>query len=82
MISLAGASPNTGEARRPPRWGSTHTYRTDGTSDCYWERLSDLTGELTAILANDGAVGQAYVELLPTDVGVATQGSGTRSRVG
>jgi hypothetical protein len=43
-------------------------YRTDGTGDCYWERLSDLTGDLDAILANDRSVGQVYVDVLPTDV--------------
>jgi hypothetical protein len=58
------------------------TYRADGTSDCYWKRLSDLTGDLDAILANDNAVGQVYVEVLPTDAAFSTEGCGTWSRIG
>jgi hypothetical protein len=56
-------------------------YRADGTSDCYWKRLSDLSGDLDAILANDNAVGQVYVEVLPTDAAFSTEGCGTWSRI-
>jgi hypothetical protein len=37
-------------------------------SFCYWARLSDASGSLDAILANDNAVGQAVVDIAPTDV--------------
>ncbi len=58
------------------------TYRSAGTSDCYWERLSSLTGDFDAILANDRAVGQVYVDVLPTDVAFSAEGCGTWSRIG
>jgi hypothetical protein len=35
---------------------------------CYWSRLSDLSGEFEAILANDNANGQFYIEVRNTDV--------------
>jgi hypothetical protein len=34
---------------------------------CYWERLSDLSGELNAIIANENALGQFYVEVSDDD---------------
>jgi len=34
---------------------------------CYWERLSDLSGEFSAILANDNSEGQFYIEVRDTD---------------
>ncbi|MGY1697724.1 hypothetical protein ACI780_22740 [Geodermatophilus sp. SYSU D00814] len=58
------------------------TYVSTGSSGCYWERLSDLTGEFEAILANDNPSGQTYVEILPTDVAFSTDDCGTWSRVG
>ncbi|MGY1606360.1 MULTISPECIES: hypothetical protein [unclassified Geodermatophilus] len=51
-------------------------YRADGTSGCYWERLSDVTGDFDAILANDNPSGQSYVEILPTDVAFSTDECG------
>jgi hypothetical protein len=39
----------------------------DFLDSCYWERLSDLSGELDAILANDNSVGQYYIEIKSTD---------------
>lgn len=41
-----------------------------GTSifdSCYWERLTDLTGELGSIIANDNSVGQFYIQIAETD---------------
>jgi hypothetical protein len=32
-------------------------------ASCYWERLKDLSGELSAIIANENAQGQFYVEV-------------------
>lgn len=40
---------------------------------CYWARLSDLTGELDAILANDNAEGQYYIEVKDTDYALETK---------
>ena len=34
---------------------------------CYWARLSGVSGELSDLVANDNAVGQFYIEILPTD---------------
>ena len=34
---------------------------------CYWERLSGVSGEIDDIVANDNAIGQFYVEVLPSD---------------
>jgi hypothetical protein len=45
-------------------WGVTGE---DVFDSCYWARLSDLTGEFDALLANDNAIGQFYVEVLETD---------------
>jgi hypothetical protein len=58
------------------------TYRATGGRSCSWERLSDLTGDYDAMLAMDFPDGQAYVELLPTDVAFSVEGCGTWSRVG
>lgn len=34
---------------------------------CYWARLSNLSGELGAIIANDNSIGQFYIEVKETD---------------
>ncbi len=39
---------------------------------CYWARLSDLTGDFDALLANDNSEGQFYVEVLDTDFALET----------
>ena len=39
---------------------------------CYWQRLSGLSGETSAIIANDIAVGRFYIEVLPTDAALDT----------
>lgn len=52
------------------------TYRGQGGSDilgsCYWERVRSVTGELDAIIANDNATGQFYVQVLPGDFALTT----------
>jgi hypothetical protein len=60
----------------PGRWlvGSQlapGTYRVNANDGCYWERLSDFTGELGAIVANDfvSAGGQQLVTIAAGDVG-------------
>jgi hypothetical protein len=51
-------------------------YRTAGTTRCYWERLSGLSGDFGDILANGAPTGQAYVEILPTDTAFSTDDCG------
>jgi len=34
---------------------------------CYWARLTDASGSLESIIANDNATGQALVDIAPTD---------------
>ena len=34
---------------------------------CYWARLSGVSGEFSDLIANDNAMGQFYLEVLPTD---------------
>lgn len=39
---------------------------------CYWARLSNVTGELSAIIANDNAQGQFYVRVGKSDFALST----------
>jgi hypothetical protein len=55
------------------------TYRSTGGSDCYWARLSDLTGSDSSIIANNLLSGQDVVTILSSDAGFQTQGCGTWS---
>jgi hypothetical protein len=57
------------------------TYRSTGGSSCYWQRLSDVSGAYDAVLAWEFSDGQAYVEVLPTDVAFSTDDCGTWSRI-
>jgi hypothetical protein len=44
-----------------------------GTFDsCYWERKSDLSGELDSIIANENAIGQYYLEVIDSDYALET----------
>ena len=47
------------------------TYRgeagTDVLDSCYWARLTNVSGALDNIIANDNATGQYFIEVLPTD---------------
>ena len=40
---------------------------TGALGSCYWARLSGVSGEFSDLIANDNAVGQFYLEVLPTD---------------
>ena len=40
---------------------------TDLADSCYWARLSDLTGSLESVLANDNSIGQFYISVEATD---------------
>lgn len=44
----------------------------DFLSSCYWARLSDVSGDFDAILANDVGIGQFYVEVKATDFALQT----------
>lgn len=44
----------------------------DVSESCYWERLSDVAGELDSIIANDNAVGQYYVQVDASDFALST----------
>lgn len=44
------------------------TYRSEGGSLCYWERLSGLTGEFSDIITNDAGGIDPVVQILDTDV--------------
>lgn len=39
---------------------------------CYWERLSDLSGDLDSIIANGNNTGQFYIEVLQSDRALTT----------
>jgi hypothetical protein len=53
------------------------TYSAPGGADCYWERDSDLTGDASAILANDNPSGPVTVTIESGDAAFQTQGCGT-----
>lgn len=60
------------------------TYRANVNSGCYWERLRDFTGNLSAIIANNfvGSAGPQLVTISATDVGFTTDvDCGTWTRV-
>jgi hypothetical protein len=45
---------------------------------CYWARLSSLSGELSAILANDNAIGSFYIDVKATDTALQITCSAVR----
>jgi len=44
----------------------------DVMSSCYWERLRNVAGGFDAILANDNATGQYYVQVAASDFALTT----------
>lgn len=52
------------------------TYRNDGTSSCYWARLSGTGGTVEDIIANDNPRGQAYVTIDPSDIAFESKNCG------
>jgi hypothetical protein len=48
------------------------TYRSQGGTSCYWERLRGLSGTVEDIIAN-GAAGPQVVQIAPTDAAFKTQ---------
>lgn len=82
--TTAAAVPSAASESRPVRVG-THIVGQDIQpgiyrgiagqnlfASCYWERMSDLSGEFGSILANDNAIGQFYVEVKATDFALET----------
>jgi hypothetical protein len=53
------------------------TYRGQAGEDimesCYWARLNDVTGGFDAIITNDNATGQFYVQVKQTDFALQTK---------
>ena len=50
-------------------WGQTGVGILDS---CYWARVSDLTGGIGSLIANENAIGQYYVEIKDTDFAFET----------
>ena len=56
-------------------------YRTEGGSNCYWARLSGLSGGFGDLTANGLPDGPANVEIRPSDAGFESSGCATWNRV-
>jgi hypothetical protein len=57
------------------------TYHTEGSDDCYWERLSGFGGSSEEIIANNLGSGPQTVTIAPTDKGFSAQRCGTWTKV-
>jgi sugar-specific transcriptional regulator TrmB len=57
------------------------TYRSSGSSGCYYERLSDFTGDMNSIIANGVTDAPAVVTIAPTDAGFQSSDCGTWSKL-
>jgi len=57
------------------------TWRTEGSSGCYWERLSGFGHEFDDIIANEYADTQQIVTISPDDAGFESSDCGTWSKV-
>ena len=53
------------------------TYKSSGTGQCYWARLSSADGSLGSIIANDISNGAAVVTIAASDVAFKSNGCGT-----
>jgi hypothetical protein len=58
------------------------TYRASSSAGCYWERESNLNGDLDSIAANDNADGPVIVAISSADVAFKTSDCATFHRVG
>jgi hypothetical protein len=56
-------------------------YRTSGGKDCYWERLSNLSGGFTGIIANGEPTEPTTVRVLASDKGFSVHGGCTWTQV-
>jgi len=57
------------------------TYRNSGSSSCYYERLSEFTGDLNAIIANGNAEEPTVVTIGPADAGFQSNDCGTWTKL-
>jgi hypothetical protein len=57
-------------------------YRTQGGKDCYWERLNNLSGGFTAIIANGEPTAPTTVRVLASDKAFSVHGGCTWAGVG
>jgi hypothetical protein len=58
------------------------TYRAASSPGCYWERESNLNGDVDSIAANDNADGPVIVAVSPADVAFKASGCATFHKVG
>jgi hypothetical protein len=58
------------------------TYRSSGSSECYYERLSGFNGGFENLIANEVTDAPAIVEIAPTDAGFRAQRCGTWTKIG
>jgi hypothetical protein len=57
------------------------TYKSSGSSDCYYARLSGFSGDTGDILANDNTNTSAVVTVAPTDTGFESKRCGTWTKI-
>jgi hypothetical protein len=57
--------------------GTWRTTGASGSTDCFWSRLSALTGEFDAIIANGSSDGPQVVTIKPDDKAFSVQGCST-----
>jgi hypothetical protein len=55
------------------------TYRAPGGTGCYWARLSNPSGGVNEVIADDDAVGPAIVTVAPSDAAFESNDCGTWS---
>lgn len=61
---------------RVPQDVTPGTYRSLRGDGCYWARLKNFSGSLSAIIANGNASGPSLVTIKPSDKGFETSGCG------
>jgi hypothetical protein len=57
------------------------TYRSSGSSGCYYERLRAFTADMNSIIANGNTNEPTIVTIAPTDAGFQSQNCGTWTRL-
>lgn len=84
LVLLDSLSPTTGEFPQTIPAGTyivgkdiqPGTYKgqagNDISASCYWARLANVAGGMDAIIANDNAVGQYYVQVAGSDFALST----------
>ncbi len=58
------------------------SWRAEGGSTCYWQRMSAFTGTFTDLVANDNVTTPVTVTIAPTDKGFKSTRCGTWTRIG